>query len=161
MSPGIELQNPLGFSIADERLKQASSEVLALHPPHRNDCLTIILSDAETLRALNRQHRRVDAPTDVLSFVAPALPERIEDDQRYLGDILIAHDYVADSIAARRGDLDDILCLLVIHGTLHLLGYGHGAEAARDRMWAAQASALDSVGIDPSLVSEYADIAHD
>ena len=161
MSPGIDLQNPLGFSIADERLKQASSEVLSSHPPHRNDCLTIILSDAEALRALNRQHRRVDAPTDVLSFVAPALPEGIEDGQRYLGDILIAHDYVADTLAARHRDLDDILCLLVIHGTLHLLGYNHGADAARDRMWSAQASALESVGIDPALVGEYADIAHD
>lgn len=157
MSRRINVRNPLGYNISRDRLRQASAAVLTLHPQRLEQSLTITVTDAAALQSLNQQHRRLDAPTDVLAFAAAPLPAAIAQEPPYLGDILIAHDYVAESTAGTGADLDDTLCLLVIHGSLHLLGYTHNDSSNKQAMWAQQAAALESIDIDPVIVSEYAD----
>ena len=157
MSACINLQNPLSLPVPCDLLKSAAREVLAQHPAYRECGLTIVITNAKALRALNDEHRKVDAPTDVLSYSAEPLPAEIEEGLRYIGDILIAYDYVEKSLVNRTPSLNDALCLLVAHGTLHLLGYEHNGPESRNRMWAAQASALATLGINPGLVSEYAE----
>lgn len=117
--------------------------------------MTIVITCAETLRELNRRHRQVNAPTDVLSFAASPLPDDIDQDQGYLGDTLIAYDYAALQAETRGACLEDTLCLLVIHGALHLLGYKHDTPEACAQMWSAQARALQSLGISISIVDRY------
>jgi probable rRNA maturation factor len=82
----------------------------------RGDVTVAITSDAR-IRALNRQFRRKDAPTDVLSFPS--------DEPGYLGDIVIAEG-VARRQAAEAGHARATeLRVLALHGLLHLLGYDH------------------------------------
>lgn len=110
---------------------------------------------------MNQKYAHVDAPTDVLSFPADPLPHEAGEMDRYLGDIVIAHDYVSAQVGATDAALDEILCLLVIHGTLHLLGYLHDTAAAKAKMWAAQDIALRSLDIDPAVVKVYGNLDDD
>ena len=155
MSAKIQLQNPNKRPLEASRLQGAARATLDRSGSISGASLSIIVADSEALRACNRQHRQTDAATDVLSFAALPLPDAIDAEAAYLGDILIAYDYVAAHCEARGCRLSDALCLLVIHGTLHLLGYGHDSDAARARMWRAQAAILQSLGISPDLVRQY------
>jgi probable rRNA maturation factor len=122
---------------------------------------TIRLSDDVDLQQLNRQFRGMDKPTDVLSFsgerykdgicIMPGGATIADEAGEYLGDIVISMERCAAQAAAAGHDIDDELALLVVHGTLHLLGYDHDTRTRKARMWSAQARALASLGIDISV----------
>jgi probable rRNA maturation factor len=105
----------------------------------RGEVAIAIVSDAR-MRALNRQFRRRDKPTDVLSFAAvdPGTsnlePRTSNLEPRFLGDIVIA-DGVARRQARQAGhSLTVELKVLALHGLLHLLGYDHHDPADEGRM---------------------------
>ncbi len=156
MSANIQLCNPHNRPLEKARLTQAALAALEQTDERRRVSISIVVTDADALRAYNRQHRQVDAATDVLSFAAAPLPAAIDTAGGYLGDIVIAYDYVAAQCDARGCCLGDTLCLLVVHGTLHLLGHDHECAASRERMWVLQAATLESLGISPALVQNYA-----
>ena len=98
--------------------------------------VTLVITDDETQRRLNRTYRGVDAATDVLSFPtqdavnpdpAPAeLPPELADELgHYLGDIVIALPYALRQAERYANTLSAELRLLAVHGVLHLLGYDH------------------------------------
>ena len=148
----IEIMNELEWPVAGAKLVEAGQTTLDHFGPPENCALTIVLETDEAVAALNRQFRGVGAPTDVLSFPADPPPFAMEGEPRYLGDLIIAFPY-ASAQAAREGHaLTDSLSLLVVHGTLHLLGYDHGDAEARAGMWAAQDAALRALGLSPDLV---------
>jgi probable rRNA maturation factor len=72
------------------------------------------LVGADAIRALNREHRGVDRPTDVLSFPVDAGGPAAG--PRELGDVVICPEHTEDLIEA------------VVHGVLHLCGYDHEAD---------------------------------
>ncbi|MFN8640953.1 MAG: rRNA maturation RNase YbeY [Candidatus Binatia bacterium] len=100
-----------------------------------------LIGDAE-MRALNRDWRGKDAPTDVLAF---ALREG-EDAAVHpdvLGDVAISLDTAARQATARGAPLADEVRVLLAHGILHLLGYDHERSPAEARrMFARQRSLL-------------------
>ena len=77
--------------------------------------LAIDFVDADAIRALNRDYRALDKPTDVLSF--PIDGDGPAPGPRELGDIVICAEYTQD--------LDEA----VVHGVLHLCGYDHETDA--------------------------------
>ncbi|PJF47538.1 MAG: rRNA maturation RNase YbeY [Chloroflexi bacterium] len=112
--------------------------------------LTIRLADDAELRALNRQYRVTDAPTDVLSFGGEGYrdgqPSDADHAPAYLGDIAISMERCAAQAKRYGHPVEDELALLVIHGVLHLLGYDHHTPARRRRMWQAQDRAFALLG---------------
>lgn len=86
-------------------------------PPRARGAVTVALVSDRRVRALNRQYRRKDAPTDVLSFPAG------EPDQ--LGDVVIATGVARRQAADAGHALATELRILALHGLLHLLGYDH------------------------------------
>lgn len=158
MSEGIILLNQCGRPIDADRLIGAVRAALEGHPEYQHKRLSVVLTDTATIGAMNKQYAQVDAPTDVLSFRADALPQEAETAGSYLGDIIIAHDYASAQARATGSAIGDVLCLLAIHGTLHLIGYDHDSPAARECMWAAQDSALRTTHIDLAIVNRYGDI---
>lgn len=118
--------------------------------------VTVVITDDERVRELNREYRHVDAPTDVLSFAAqessPAEPEiavleeMIAELDSFLGDIIIAFPYAARQAIRYHNSLEAELRLLVAHGTLHLLGYDHGTPEEEAEMWALTAEVLAPFG---------------
>ena len=155
MASPVEVQDADGLAADAENLRHAARAVLQRHPRHADASMTIVIASAELSRQLNHRHRQHDAPADVLAFPAPALPPVMASQQAYLGDIVIAHELVAERCIERATDLAETLALLVIHATLHLLGHTHDRTDACDRMWAEQAEALRDLGIDPAMVSRY------
>ena len=161
MSEGIILLNWYGRPIDADRLRGAVRAALDGNPKYGHSNLSVVFTDAATIRALNLRFAQVDAPTDVLSFRAEAFTQNSETCGYYLGDIVIAHDYASDQAQAIGAGIGDVLCLLAIHGTLHLLGYDHDSPAARESMWAAQDLALSASNIDRAIVNRYGDIEED
>ena len=107
--------------------------------------MTIVLTDDAQLHELNREYLGVDAPTDVLSF--PASETDPETGAPYLGDILISIPRAAQQAQAGGHPLEAEVQLLVVHGTLHLLGHNHADAQEKARMWKAQAEVLSRLGL--------------
>ncbi len=123
----------------------AANEALAHLGAPDGAGLTVLLTDDEYVRQLNRQYRGEDAATDVLSFPAgEAMPGG---DAAYLGDIAIAVPTAERQAAAKGHTPLAELQLLAIHGALHLLGYDHLDAAQKAAMWAAQAAILAKLGL--------------
>jgi probable rRNA maturation factor len=102
--------------------------------------LSVRLADDALLRELNRAHRGLDEPTDVLSFPLeedaaeggepfPAPAGAPPDAARELGDIAISVETAARQAAAAGRPLDRELRHLALHGLLHLLGHDHASPA--------------------------------
>jgi probable rRNA maturation factor len=149
----IELE---GVSVPEARLAQAITHVLDLHDLDPESALTVVVTDDEAVRILNQKFREVDAPTDILSFPADPLPELPDDleidldeeeSAAYLGDLIIAYPYTQQQAAAAGHALEDELTLLVVHGTLHLLGYDHDTPEHEAEMWETQAETLAALNV--------------
>lgn len=91
----------------------AAMSALGLQDPE----VSILLTDDEGIRGLNKQYRDMDRPTDVLSFPLG--------DSYMLGDIVISLERVSAQAKDYRVTFDEELSRLLLHGLLHLLGYDH------------------------------------
>jgi probable rRNA maturation factor len=140
----INIQSHPGFPNTDliERAARAALEYQSEDP---DTDLSIVLTDDDQLCELNRDYLGIDAPTDVLSF--PASESDPETGARYLGDILISIPRAAEQANAAGYDIQDEVQLLVVHGILHLLGHDHAEAEEKARMWAAQATVLERLGL--------------
>ncbi|CAH1658539.1 endoribonuclease YbeY [Chelatococcus asaccharovorans] len=107
--------------------------------------VSIMLTDDAHIRALNRQWRGFDKPTNVLSFPA-AEPEAVGESS-HLGDIVLAGETIAREAAGDDKSVSDHLCHLVIHGILHLLGEDHLDDEEAEAMEAREVAALARIGI--------------
>lgn len=84
--------------------------------------INISVVDLETIHQLNHTYRKKDKPTNVLSFPSQ-MPKEIMPD--FLGDILICAPVVNQEAQDQHKPLEAHWAHLVVHGTLHLLGYDH------------------------------------
>jgi probable rRNA maturation factor len=107
--------------------------------------MTIVLTDDEQLQELNRDYLGIDAPTDVLSF--PAAEADPETGVPYLGDILISIPRARQQAESAGHSVEAEVQLLVVHGTLHLLGHDHAEAKEKARMWKAQAEVMSKLGL--------------
>jgi probable rRNA maturation factor len=152
MTFNVEIQNDHDYEIDASRLISAAETTLSQQQAHPESTLTVVISDDDAVAELNRNYRGIDSPTDVLSFPADEPPIEIPDEPPYLGDLIIAYPYASAQAEREKHSLHDSLALLVVHGTLHLLGYDHDTLEHRAEMWAAQESALVALGISLDIV---------
>jgi probable rRNA maturation factor len=82
----------------------------------------VLITGDERIRDLNRRYRDVDRATDVLSFPDG---DELPTGGVLLGEIVVSLDTARRQAAAAGHDEARELAELVLHGTLHLLGYGH------------------------------------
>ncbi len=139
----IEINPSLQTGLAPGIIERAALAVLA-HQSIDGD-LTIVLTDDTQLQELNHDYLGIDAPTDVLSF--PASETDPETGRRYLGDILVSVPRAEEQAHAAGQALEAEVQLLVVHGTLHLLGHDHARVEDKARMWKAQAEILERLGL--------------
>jgi len=110
-----------------------------------NRDLELLLCDDETIRELNREYRKIDRSTDVLSF-----PLEGDLPGQPLGSLVISVDRVRAKAAELGHTEQEELALLFIHGLLHLLGYDH--ETDRGEMRAKEAELIRELGLPESLI---------
>jgi probable rRNA maturation factor len=129
----------------------AESAFPQLNESTRHVELSVRLAGDEEVRGLNAHWRGKDKPTNVLSF---PMAERYELEQSdddgpaiMLGDIILAHGVCAREAAEKGVSIDEHATHLVVHGTLHLLGYDHQADADATDMERREADALARLGI--------------
>lgn len=158
----IEIQNEAGYAVDADRLKRAAALTIE-QSGETAAALTVVITDDAEVAALNRQFRGVDAPTDILSFPAdapPPMPDADDEEPPYLGDLVIAYPYTAAQAGRLGHALGDSLVLLVVHGTLHLLGADHDTLERRAAMWTAQARALTALGVPLDIVPTLEESEH-
>jgi probable rRNA maturation factor len=110
--------------------------------------VAIRIVGADEGRELNRRYRQRDYATNVLSFPAER-PEGLPDDVELpeLGDLVICADVVAREAAEQGKRPADHWAHLVVHGTLHLLGWDHLEDAEAEAMEARERAILAGLGI--------------
>jgi probable rRNA maturation factor len=173
----LELDIQTEISLEEETivaLYETVETLLAYEEISDKVSLTILITDDEQMRQLNRDFAGLDEPTDVLSFspgeggemtpgemtpgemtpgemtLGEIMPEELDG---YLGDIAISLTQAEKQAAAGGHSLTAELQLLTVHGVLHLLDYDHYDEEDREAMWAAQKAVLDSLGVEVTIPS--------
>ena len=112
-------------------VKEIARQVLKVEgvaPPYE---VSLVFTDSETVKQLNRDYRGVDEPTDVLAFYM--LPQKGADSSfaippdgvTRLGEVIISYPQAVTQAKEQGHSPERELALLVIHGILHLLGYDH------------------------------------
>lgn len=114
--------------------------------------ISVRFSDDTEVRTLNRDYRGKDKPTNVLSFpmVQPDLLDALsngDDGEALLGDIVLAAETVKAEAAAKNIPVEAHATHLIVHGTLHLLGYDHGTDDEAEHMEAIERDALARLGL--------------
>jgi probable rRNA maturation factor len=129
----------------------AESAFPQLNESSRHIELSVRLAGDEQVRELNAHWRGKDKPTNVLSFPMAETYELEAADEDgpaiMLGDIILAHGVCAAEAGQKGVSVTDHATHLVVHGTLHLLGYDHVAEADAADMEEREARALKRLGI--------------
>src|SRR3984885_7121746 len=112
-NPGV----PPGFSKKQTRAfaKRLQSEVTAGRP------FTCLITDEGELRRLNREFRKKDHATDVLSFPS-------KQTLGFLGDIAISFQHAKRQAAEYNHTVNTEIEILMLHGVLHLLGMDHEGD---------------------------------
>jgi len=114
--------------------------------------LSLRIVDADEITELNRHYRGGDYATNVLSFPAD-LPEELE--LPHLGDIVVCAEVVAREADEQHKPLAAHWAHMLVHGTLHLLGYDHIDDTEAEEMEALERTILATLGYpDPYLPVE-------
>ena len=109
--------------------------------------VSVLLTDDQAVHALNKEYRGMDKPTNVLSFAA--LDDESEPivDPMLLGDIVVAFETTEREAGEQECSLADHLFHLIVHGTLHLIGYDHIEDADAVEMEALEIRILAENGL--------------
>ncbi|WP_053333048.1 rRNA maturation RNase YbeY [Haliangium ochraceum] len=134
-----------------ERMLRAAA--LSEEPPRPLE-VSLRLTDDDEIRALNRDYRGKDTPTDVLAFAMregpqEGMPPLAAGEAEYLGDLIISVPTAAQQLARKRPmdvpEREPLLAELLFlsaHGLCHLLGYDHQDDAEEAEMNARMAELL-------------------
>ena len=109
------------------------------------DCeVSVTFADNEGIRAINREYRQIDAPTDVLSF--PLFED--QGGKKQLGDIVLSLERCAAQAEEFGHSFARECAFLTVHSTLHLLGYDHvnGEDEEKD-MRNRQTAIVEKMGL--------------
>ena len=106
-----------------------------------NLLITVTLTDLDTIQKINNEYRKIDKPTDVLSF---PMFEKVEIDKKIakqdfkyediLGDIIISIPRVEEQAKEYGHSFERELSYMVVHGFYHLMGYDHIKEEDKKQM---------------------------
>ncbi len=116
--------------------------------------IAVLLSDDKSVRALNRDYRGKDKPTNVLSFPQLRIKGvRARDLDIFplrqhvpLGDVVLGFETIRREAREQGKPLEEHVIHLVVHGTLHLLGYDHMEAKDAKKMESLECDILASLG---------------
>jgi probable rRNA maturation factor len=104
--------------------------------------VSVVLTDDKAIHEFNMQWRGKDKPTDVLSWPLYEPEDIASITEGEIGDVVISVETATRQAAARGWELSDEMALLLVHGTLHLLGHEDDTEEGSNAMRTIEASLL-------------------
>lgn len=107
----------------------------------------IIFVSNEDIHEINKEYRKIDRVTDVISFALEDNKDIVYEDFRLLGDIYIAIDVAYDQAVEYNHSREREVCFLATHGVLHLLGYDHMTIEEEKEMFDKQEELLNAFEI--------------
>ena len=111
--------------------------------------VSCVLVDDERIHEINREYRRIDRSTDVISFAMEDNDQfYVEGMPRTLGDIFISVDHAKKQAEEYGHSLRREMCFLFTHGILHLLGYDHMTDEQEKEMFGLQDEILGALSIE-------------
>lgn len=93
---------------------------------HPSEVTVVLLNDSQ-IRRYNKEYRKKDYATDVLSFPV----NELQDKSFYLGDILLSAERAAQQAVEKGHTIQTELRILLLHGILHLLGFDHEVDSGQ------------------------------
>lgn len=119
--------------------------------------VSILLVDNEGIKEINKEHRNIDNPTDVLSFPMVDMTDGkinsnegdydMDENLLLLGDIVISLEMARSQASEYGHSFERELAFLTTHGIFHLLGYDHINDLEEKRMIQKQENVLDQMGL--------------
>ncbi len=119
--------------------------------------ISVMFTDNEEIRELNKLHRNIDRATDVLSFPLFEYDEDgniLENEQELnsagemlLGDVVISLERAAEQATEYGHSLEREIGFLTVHSMLHLFGYDHMTPEDEEEMFSYQSEILDEMGL--------------
>lgn len=110
--------------------------------------VSVLLSHDDYMQKINEQYRDQDKPTNVLSFATandyenPLIQDHENDPELMLGDLVFARETIEREAKEQNKPLEHHMRHLIIHGTLHLLGFDHIEDNEAERMEAIETDLL-------------------
>lgn len=144
----IEIEDQAWLAAAEDAevlVWRAAQAVLDAHEDIVGQGIVILLTDDDSVQALNRDFRQKDYATNVLSFPAPRDP--LVNPEGQIGDIALAYGVCAREAAEQGKPLAHHLQHLVAHGVLHLLGYDHESDDEAEAMEALEREILAGLDV--------------
>jgi probable rRNA maturation factor len=129
---------------AAEETLHAALAAAARYVPAEGE-VSVVLTDDAAIRALNREWRAIDKPTNVLSF--PAARPKGFGMSTILGDVVIAYETLAREASEENKPVLHHLAHLMVHGYLHLFGYDHEIDSEGKVMEDMEREILKEIGI--------------
>ncbi len=120
----------------------------------KNLYISITLTTSNKIKKINNKYRKIDKPTDVLSFpmfekeeIEQVCKENFEGISETLGDIIIAVEQVKKQAKEYEHSFERELAYMVVHGFYHLMGYDHMQEDEKDQMRKKEENILEMLQI--------------
>lgn len=113
-----------------EKIKETVKCALEVEDAVCDVNLSVVVTDNENIREINKEQRNIDRPTDVLSFPGYEKDEWEEikkslGDTAYIGDIVVSKEKIVEQAKEYETGFEREFCYLIAHGMLHLMGYDH------------------------------------
>ncbi len=143
-----EIKIPTGLRML---IRRCCNAVLKLEEFKGSAEVSVTLVDNEYIKELNKQYRKIDAPTDVLSFPMGKDGKydiNQETGAQVLGDIVISMEKVIEQSKIYGHTMQREVAYLVAHGMLHILGYDHeNGGMEKVRMREKEEKVMDQLGL--------------
>ena len=145
---GIHTEQKFKDCVDEEWVRKIAHKVLKAEGVASPLEISLVFTDSETVRRLNRDYRGVDEPTDVLAFYM--LPQKETtptfvlppDGITRIGEVIISYPQAVEQAKEQGHSVEQELALLIIHGILHLLGYDHEQPEEEAKMRAREKELL-------------------
>jgi len=135
-----------GIPTSDD-IREWIERTVAAADPDRDADVSVRIVDEQEMRALNRDYREQDKPTNVLAFPAGNTGFVPPGEMPLLGDIVVCAAVVAREADEQGKPPGHHWSHMLVHGTLHLLGHDHVTDPQAQAMEALERRILESLGI--------------
>lgn len=140
----IDISNPHEYELSIDLMPVFQKVISQLNLEENYELSIAFIDDAEISEYYHRYFGYTKS-TDVLSFESGEFNP--ENNCIHLGDILISYPFVSHQSEILGNDLNSEIALMVVHGTLHLLGFTHEEKSKKNEMWSLQNKILNQLNI--------------